>query len=252
MLLEIFVLAVGAMFWPLLLAVDVVAFKADRPVRVLGAVIIHAVSGAMRPGKLVRLWRANQMEFVLAALTVAGVLVINILPGILIGVLGSFFLLIRRLDHPRTTLMGLSPDHHYYTSLDTNGKADGGAAVPGVLIYSFQSPLIFTNYEEFSRDLYARIDEASPRPETVVIDCDAISETDTTGSGALHDVHGTLERADIRLVLARVHADVLEYLKRDGVLGDLGADALYPTIGEAVEAVQNGSSPVRKPVPDAH
>jgi sulfate permease, SulP family len=225
----------------------------NLPEAVLGAVIIHAVSGAMRPGKLVRLWRANRMEFGLAALTVFGVLVINILPGILIGVLGSFFLLIRRLDHPRTTLMGLSPDHHYYTSLDTNGKANGDVnAIPGVLIYGFQSPLVFTNYEDFSRDLFERIDEASPRPETVVIDCDAISETDTTGSGALHDVHATLERADIHLLLARVHADVLEYLKRDGVLEEFGADAVYPTIGEAVEAAQNGSSTRRKPVPDAH
>jgi sulfate permease, SulP family len=225
----------------------------NLPEAVLGAVIIHAVSGAMKPAKLERLWRANRMEFSLAALTVFGVLVINILPGILIGVLASFFLLIRRLDHPRTTLMGLSPDHHYYTSLDTDGKANEGVgAIPGVLIYGFQSPLVFTNYEDFSRDLFARIDEANPRPETVVIDCDAISETDTTGSGALHDVHGTLERADIRLVLARVHADVLEYLKRDGVLADLGADSLYPTIGEAVDAVKNGSSTKRTPAPDAH
>jgi sulfate permease, SulP family len=224
----------------------------NLPEAVLGAVIIHAVSGAMRPGKLVRLWRANRMEFALAALTAAGVLAINILPGILIGVLASFFLLIRRLDHPRTGLMGRSPDRHYYTSLDTNGRANEGvSAVPGVLIYSFQAPLLFTNYEDFSRELFARIDEASPRPKTVVIDCDAISETDTTGSGALHDVHDTLERADIDLVLARVHADVLEYLKRDGVLKDLGSDAVYPTIGEAVEAVQNGSSTPRKPVPSA-
>jgi len=225
----------------------------NLPEAVLGAVIIHAVSGAMMPGKLERLWRANRTEFVLAAVTAAGVLVINILPGILIGVLASFGLLIRRLDHPRTTLMGRSPDRHYYTSLGDDGKADDGvSAIPGVLIYSFQSPLVFTNYEDFTRDLLARIDDANPRPKTVVIDCDAISETDTTGSGALHDLHDTLERAGIRLVLARVHADVLEYLKRDGVLKGLGADAVYPTVGEAVEAVQNGSATQREPVPDAH
>jgi hypothetical protein len=34
-LAEIFLLAVGAMFWPLLLAVDIVAFKATRPAAVL-------------------------------------------------------------------------------------------------------------------------------------------------------------------------------------------------------------------------
>jgi thiol:disulfide interchange protein len=36
MLFEIFLLAVGSMFWPALLAVDVVAFKAPKPVRILG------------------------------------------------------------------------------------------------------------------------------------------------------------------------------------------------------------------------
>jgi Sap, sulfolipid-1-addressing protein len=36
MLIEIFLLAVGSMFWPSLLAVDVVAFKSVRPVTILG------------------------------------------------------------------------------------------------------------------------------------------------------------------------------------------------------------------------
>jgi hypothetical protein len=36
MLFEIFLLAVGSMFWPVLLAVDVVALKSDRPMTILG------------------------------------------------------------------------------------------------------------------------------------------------------------------------------------------------------------------------
>jgi thiol:disulfide interchange protein len=35
MLIEIFLLAVGSMFWPVLFAVDVAAFKSDRPLRIL-------------------------------------------------------------------------------------------------------------------------------------------------------------------------------------------------------------------------
>ena len=205
----------------------------NLPEAVLGAIIIHAVSGSMMPGKMVRLWRANRGEFVLAAITAAGVIVINILPGIGIGVLASFFLLIHRLDHPRTALLGRSPDEHYYTSLDGDPDVK---AVPGTLIYAFRAPLLFTNYEDFSSDLLARIDKADPRPDTVVLDCDAISETDTTGSGALHDLHDTLAAAHIQLRLARVDKDVMEYLKRDGVLSELGRDAVFPTVREAVDA----------------
>jgi sulfate permease, SulP family len=138
----------------------------NLPEAVLGAIIIHAVSGSMKPGKLVRLWRANRGEFVLAALTAAGVIVINILPGIAIGVLASFFLLIHRLDHPRTTLLGRSPDQHYYASLngDPDAKDSEVKAVPGMLIYAFRAPLLFTNHEDFSRDLLARIGKADPQP----------------------------------------------------------------------------------------
>lgn len=50
MLIEIFVLAIGAMFWPLLLAVDVVAFKADRPVRVLGGFLAGGIVATVAVG----------------------------------------------------------------------------------------------------------------------------------------------------------------------------------------------------------
>ena len=75
-----------------------------------------------------------------------------------------------------------------------------------------------------------------------MVDCDAIAETDTTGSGAMRDLHNRLARAHIRLELARVNHDVLEYLKRDGVLKEIGRDAVFPTVREAVDAVQAGGS----------
>src|SRR5262249_12678026 len=54
---EIFLLAVGSMFWPLLLAVDVVAFRTDRPVALRGGflagVLIAMVAGG---GALVFSW----------------------------------------------------------------------------------------------------------------------------------------------------------------------------------------------------
>lgn len=209
----------------------------NLPETVLAAVIIHAVSGSMSPAKLTRLWRANREEFGLAAAAAAGVILINVLPGILVGVLASFWLLIRRLDHPRITLMGRSPDSHYYASLTPGGNGDGEVrSVPGVLIYRFEAPLVFTNGDRFTDDLLSRVDKADPRPGTVVIDCDAIPETDTTASDALRKVHSTLTRAHIRLLLARPNAAVVDYWKHDGVLSDLGQNAVFPTVREAVNA----------------
>jgi hypothetical protein len=90
--------------------------------------------------------------------------------------------------------------------------------------------VVFTDYEDFSRHVLEGTEKADPPPGSVVVDCDAICEPDTTGSGALHDLHGTPAGAGIRRVLARLEHDVLEYLRRDGVPTGLGGDAVHPTV----------------------
>jgi hypothetical protein len=50
MLFEIFVLAVGSMFWPVLLAVDVVAFQSDRPIRILGGFLAGGMVATVTVG----------------------------------------------------------------------------------------------------------------------------------------------------------------------------------------------------------
>jgi hypothetical protein len=54
------------------------------------------------------------------------------------------------------------PNEHYYLSLERNADVK---AVPGMLIYAFRALLLFTNYEDFSRDLLSRIDEAEYHPD---------------------------------------------------------------------------------------
>ncbi len=50
MLFEIFLLAVGSMFWPALLAVDVVAFKTPKPVRLLGGFLVGGLVATVAVG----------------------------------------------------------------------------------------------------------------------------------------------------------------------------------------------------------
>lgn len=53
MLFEIFLLAVGSMFWPVLLAVDVVALRTDRPVRILAGFLAGGMVATVTVGSVV-------------------------------------------------------------------------------------------------------------------------------------------------------------------------------------------------------
>jgi hypothetical protein len=55
-LTEIFLLAVGSMFWPVLLAVDVVAFKTDRPIRILGGFLTGGLLATVMVGIATVFW----------------------------------------------------------------------------------------------------------------------------------------------------------------------------------------------------
>jgi len=207
----------------------------NLPDTILAAVLIHAVSGMIDFSKLRRLWRAHLGEFWLATGALAGVVIIDVLPGVLIGVALSFMLLIRRLDHPTIEVLGRAPDGSTYADVATNPDA---RAVPGVLVCAFRAPLVFANSEIFTDELTTRT-TASPRPDTLILDCDGIPEVDTTGADALRQLHDTLGSLGQRLLLARVNKAVIDFLRRDRTLDTLGEHAIYPTVREAVTAAQS-------------
>jgi MFS superfamily sulfate permease-like transporter len=209
---------------------------ADLPEAVLAAVVIHAVSGMMKPTELVRLRRAHQAEFWLALGALLGVIVVGILAGIVVGVALSFLLLIRQLDHPHIGILGRDEERGLFRDVATHPRFK---AVPGALLYRFEAPLIFANAEIFTDDVLERINAAGERrPTAVILDMETIAEVDTTGVAALQVLHDTLAPHGTRLMLARTTASVVDVLRRNGALAVIGERNLYPSLADAVAAHQ--------------
>ncbi|HEY6760701.1 MAG TPA: sulfate permease [Baekduia sp.] len=208
---------------------------ADLPQPVLGAIVIWAVSGMIKPGRVTQYWHAQSLEFWASLGALLGVLVINILPGVAIGVALSFILLIHTIDHPHIASLGRSRDGARYTDLEDDPEA---TAIPGVHIHRFEAELIFANADIFQDDLLARIGAADPPPHTVILDFEAVSQVDVTGAQTLLSVHDTLEARHIRVIVARAKSSVRDSLRRNGVAAVLGEDNLVPSVDRAVQAIQ--------------
>lgn len=210
----------------------------NLPEAVLGAVVIEAVSGMIKYDKIHALYRARTVELWAALGTLTGVLFIDILPGVIIGVALSFGLLIHALDNPRVSRLGLSSDGSGYLDADVN---EGTTSVPEVVIARFESPLVFTNAELFKSEMLRLVHEAAPPPQALVIDFQSVTQLDLTGADALLQLHETLTGEDVRLVLARPDSTVRGAMERADVLETIKTDDMFPTVRAAVEAV--GSTP---------
>ena len=144
---------------------------ADLPEAILGAIVIWAVSGMIDFGRVTQYRRAQSLEFWAALGALLGVVLINILPGVAIGVALSFILLIHTIDHPHIASLGRSSDGSRFSDLEDDTEA---TPIPGVLIHRFEAALIFANADIFQDDLLARVRAAEPSPKTVILDFEAV------------------------------------------------------------------------------
>jgi len=227
-------LLMGVVSGAVLLTIAVLAGLFEwLPEPTLAAIIIVAVAGMIDPAEIRRLWAARSIDVVLALGALLGVLLLDILGGVVVGVVLSLVLVIHRLDNPHVAILGSNEDATSYRDLAEN---PGYTAVPGVLVYRFDAPLIFTNADFFKDDLTERLRAAEPPYEQVVLDFEAVYEIDTTGLDALLQVKELLDDDSIRLDLARVKADPRLLLDRMEATERLGPDHLHPTIHDAIAA----------------
>jgi SulP family sulfate permease len=214
----------------------------DLPKAILGAIVIWAVSGMINFGRVTQYWHAHSLEFWAALGALLGVVLIDILPGVAIGVAISFILLIHTIGHPHIASLGRSSDGARFSDLEDD---PGATPILGVLIHRFEAELIFANADLFQEDVLARVQAADPTPQTVILDFEAVSQVDVTGAQTLQAVHDTLDALGIRLLVARAKSSVRDALRRSGCVEVLGEANLASSVDRALEAVEAGATSAR-------
>ena len=81
----------------------------DLPEAVLAALIIHAVSHLMKVSAFRRYWAERPAEFWLGLATLVGVVTLDVLPGLAIGVVAMILLVVYKASRPRLSVLGAIP-----------------------------------------------------------------------------------------------------------------------------------------------
>ena len=115
----------------------------DLPDAVLAALIIHAVSHLMHVAEMRGFFRLSRSEFGLALVTLLSVVVFDVLPALIIGVVVSLVLLLSRSSRPKVSVLGADPDvPGAYDDIDRHPES---TTIPGVLIVRPDATLFYAN-----------------------------------------------------------------------------------------------------------
>ena len=204
------------------------------PLAALGGILMASAWTLCDLGEFVRLWRFRGISLAAALVTLAGVLALGIMEGILIGVVFSLVLLLRALAFPPAAVLGRTPDGGWH---DTVHRPDA-VPVPGLLVYRFSAPLFFANCDLF-RDRIAALIDTAPRPVTgVVVDGGAIHDVDLMACDMLVELDRELGERGIRLAFGNLRDRVRRDIERGLSLAPDADAPSYPSVAEAAEAVR--------------
>jgi len=202
------------------------------PDAALGAIIVFAAWKLIDFGEFRRLARFRRSELLLALVATVGVLLVDILYGVLIAIGLSVADMLRRVARPHDAILGQVPGLAGMHDVDDYPTAK---TIRGLVVYRYDSPLFFANAEDFKRRALAAV-TAEEDPRWFVLNVEAYVEVDITGLDALEWLRSELQRHGVVMALARVKQDLRHELVRFGIAKSIGEDRLYPTLPTAVAA----------------
>ncbi|MFE0544264.1 SulP family inorganic anion transporter [Streptomyces sp. NPDC058891] len=205
------------------------------PSAALGALVIYAAGRMVDVPGFCRLASFRRRELFLALGCLVGVLVLDILYGVLVAVGLSVAELLTRVARPHDAIEGLVPGMAGMHDVDDYPQA---RTIPGLVVYRYDSPLFFANAEDFRRRALAAVTEQTDPVRWFVLNTEANVEVDITALDAVDDLRQDLTDRGIVFALARVKQDLLDQLQAYGLADSVGPDRIFPTLPTAVDAYQ--------------
>lgn len=211
------------------------------PEATLGAIVVVAISGMMRVKELRRLLHVRRGDFVFALVALLGVLVLDILPGLLCAVILSLAMLVYRDSRPALSVLGRAPGSD---DLADVAREPGGSGIAGLLVVRPNEELFFANADPVRAGILSLLDGDEPPVRTVVLDLELSDHVDVPSTDALTELYEELDQRGVTLVLSRVHAPVRELLDRSGLIQRIGEEHIYRRTITAVNALtESGEDP---------
>jgi MFS superfamily sulfate permease-like transporter len=174
------------------------------------------------------IWRLRRDEFWVAATTTAVVVGVGVEQGIILAVVLSLILHVRRHYTPADRVV----------TWDAAGRIvlrpalPGEVSEPGLIVYRFAVGVFYANSARLAEEVLGLVDVPDP-PRWFVLQADAIDDIDYTGGKTLLELAHQLTERGIVLAVAGARPAVRRELDRYGITARIGAEHVFPGLGDA-------------------
>ncbi|MFM0039592.1 SulP family inorganic anion transporter [Paraburkholderia strydomiana] len=208
---------------------------ANLPNVVLAAIVLVAVKGLVDLRELRHVWRVSRFEFAISMVAFAAVLMLGILNGVIVAVLVSMLLIIRRAAHPHVAILGRIPGTRFFSDIERHAENE---AIAHVLTVRVEASLLYFNVEHVRETIWRQI-RAAPEPVRLVIcDLSASPVVDLAGARMLKALHDALQASGTAIKVVAAHAEVRDILRAEGLEDRFGHIGRRSSVAELIDEFQ--------------
>lgn len=203
------------------------------PNAVLAAIVLVAVTGLVDIKDARHLFHLKRIDGWTLVATFVSTLALGSIKGILVGVVLSLLVFIRRSAYPQIVELGYSQKEGVFRNLRRFPEA---RVYPGVLLLRIDSSLYFANLE-FVRDLLEK--RIIERPETrwVIFDFSSVNDMDAPAIDALEEIMARYGERKIRFFFAGMKGPLRDRVAHAGWEEKYGEAFQYPSLQQALKSI---------------
>lgn len=201
------------------------------PKAVFAAVIIVAVYGLIDVREARRLFEIKKSDFLVMVFAFVITLLLGIQRGVLLSVVASVVMILRRITRPKIVFMGEVPGTEVYRNVHRVANA---GEIPGLIIIRMDASFYFANISYFKDQLYKAIQHREEPVKMVIIDGSSINEVDSSAESVLRDMVDELKAEGISLNFTNLKGYITDMMKKSGFYEKLGNEHFFFSKKDAV------------------
>jgi MFS superfamily sulfate permease-like transporter len=217
----------------------------NLPKAVLAAIVLVAVKGLINVREIARLGHVSRLEFAVAMVAFAAVLLQGILRGVLFAALVSILLLLRRAAYPHVAFLGRIPGTRRFSDLERHSDNE---RIAGVLAFRVEASLLYFNTENVLRAVLDQLRSEGAAVRLVVCDLSTSPYVDLAGARMLERLADQLAAQNVALRVTDARATVRDLLRAEGVDEKVGGINRFASVADVVDDFLTRSSRVTRPV----
>jgi high affinity sulfate transporter 1 len=176
--------------------------------------------------------RKTPREFLIALTALVTVVAVGVEQGIILAMVISLLLHVRRSYHPHTAVLTSDPQDQW--QMEPVGS--GTMLAPGLIMFWFGAELFYANASRFNEEVRGLVANSPTPVRWLVVDASAITSIDYSAGRTLSELESELSRRGVTLVMTRVSPSLRGDLDRLGLTTLLGANRLFESRHACVAA----------------